>query len=259
MYPHSARALQADAVFVSAMQRSDELNASQTRRAVTVALSAYGGAGCAQRIAQEFGDHPETEAVRMRWARAAVAILEGSPGPEDTADGHSRHLRFGREPGGGILGDQVGMIRSCVRQRVGAVDDELIRVAGLATRVACQRMTPRYLKALSDSIEQVCCLPATFSWDRKATAYAEIVNLLADAAADPVLALLVRNVPGRLYDLMVTVGPAADDIIAGSRRRLRALIRARDAYGAGQEMEQNVRGLYWIAERPRDDQVRLAR
>jgi hypothetical protein len=30
-----------------------------------------------------------------------------------------------------------------------------------------------------------CCLPAAFAWDRKATAYAEIVNILADAAADP--------------------------------------------------------------------------
>jgi FCD domain-containing protein len=129
------------------------------------------------------------------------------------------------------------------------MDDELIRVAGLATRVACERMTPRYLRALSDSIEQVCCLPAMFAWDRKATAYAEIVNLLADAAADPVLALLLRNVPGRLYDLMVTVGPAADDVIAGSRRRLLALIRARGADGAGQEMEQHVEGLSWMAER----------
>ena len=76
------------------------------------------------------------------------------------------------------------------------MDDELIRVAGLATRVACQRMTPPYLKALSDSIEQVCCLPATFAWDRKAAAYAEIVNLLADAAADPVLALVRPAVAG---------------------------------------------------------------
>jgi len=129
------------------------------------------------------------------------------------------------------------------------MDDELIRVAGLAASVACRRMTAGYLKALSDSIEQVCCLPATFAWDRKATAYAEIVNLLADAAADPVLALLVRNLPGHLYDLMVTVGPTADDIIASSRRRLLALIRARDADGAGREMEQHVEGLSWIAER----------
>jgi GntR family transcriptional regulator, transcriptional repressor for pyruvate dehydrogenase complex len=128
------------------------------------------------------------------------------------------------------------------------MDDEPIRVAGLATRVACQRMTPHYLKALSDSIEQACCSPASFAWDRKATAYAEIVNLLADAAADPVLALLVRNLPGHLYDLMVRVGPAADDIIASSRRRLLALIRARDADCAGREMEQHLEGLSWMVE-----------
>ena len=129
------------------------------------------------------------------------------------------------------------------------MDDEPIRVAGLAARVACQRMTAGYLRALSDSIEQVCYLPATFAWDRKATAYAEIVNLLADAAADPILALLVRNLPGHLYDLMVTVGPTADDIIANSRRRLLALIRARDADGAGREMEQHLEGLSRTVER----------
>jgi DNA-binding FadR family transcriptional regulator len=48
---------------------------------------------------------------------------------------------------------------------------------------------------------------------------------------------------------MVTVGPTADDIIANSRRRLLALIRARDADGAGREMEQHVKGLSWIVER----------
>jgi hypothetical protein len=73
---HASSALQADALFASALQCSDELNGSQIRRAVTVALITYGGAGCAGRVAQEFGDHPETAAVRMRWARAAVALLE---------------------------------------------------------------------------------------------------------------------------------------------------------------------------------------
>jgi DNA-binding GntR family transcriptional regulator len=104
------------------------------------------------------------------------------------------------------------------------MDDELIRVAGLATRVACQRMTPCYLKALSDSIEQVCCVPATFAWDRKATAYAEIVNILADAAADPVLTLLVRNLPGhtrrrrrRAGDGAAPRGPVLDSGARASR------------------------------------------
>lgn len=122
-------------------------------------------------------------------------------------------------------------------------DDELIRVCGLAARVACRRMTPHYLKALGDSVEQVCGLPAVFAWDRKATAHAEIVNLLVDASADPILALLARNASGYLFDLMVTVGPAADDIIAGSRRRLLALVRARDADGAGREMERHLEDL----------------
>jgi len=47
MYPRSVRALRADALFVSALPRSGELNASQIRRAVMVALRPYAGAGCA--------------------------------------------------------------------------------------------------------------------------------------------------------------------------------------------------------------------
>ena len=82
MYPRSVHALQADALFASALQRSDELTVSQIRRAITVALDGYGVTGCAGRVAQEFGDHPEAAAARMRWARTAVAALERrSSGP----------------------------------------------------------------------------------------------------------------------------------------------------------------------------------
>jgi DNA-binding FadR family transcriptional regulator len=126
------------------------------------------------------------------------------------------------------------------------MDDELVQVCALATHVACQRMTPPHLKALRDSVEQACCLPTMIAWDRKVTAHAEILNLLADAAADPTLALLVRNAPGELYDLMITAGPAASGIIASSRRRLLALITAGDAAGAAGEMEQHLQGLLWM-------------
>ena len=64
------------ASLASALQRSDELTVSQIRRAITAALDGYGVTGCAGRVAQEFGDHPETAAARMRWARTAVAALE---------------------------------------------------------------------------------------------------------------------------------------------------------------------------------------
>lgn len=96
MYPRSVRALQADASFVSALQRSDEPNASQIRRAVMVTLNAYRGAGYAEWVAQEFGDHPETAAVRMRWARATVTILEGH-----RSRGHDRWPRSTAPPWAG--------------------------------------------------------------------------------------------------------------------------------------------------------------
>jgi DNA-binding FadR family transcriptional regulator len=126
------------------------------------------------------------------------------------------------------------------------MDDELVRVCAAAAYVACLRMSPQYLRALRDSIEQACCLPKYLGWDRKATAHAEIVNLLADASGDPALTLLLRNVPGQLHDLMMAVGPAASGITTGSRRRLLALLQAGDADGAAREMEQHLGVLLWM-------------
>ena len=138
-------------------------------------------------------------------------------------------------------------------------DDELIQVCAMAVRVACRRMTPRYLKALNDSVGQACCLPSRFDWDRKVTAHAEIINLLSEVAEDPALAVLLRDVPGQLHDLTVAVGPVASGIIAGSRRRLLALLQAGDADGAAHEMEKHLGGLLWmrgVFRRPAPDAVR---
>jgi hypothetical protein len=69
-----------DALFVSALQRSDEPRASQVRQAVAAALRRFGPPGCAERVAREFGDHPEIAAARMRWARGQIAQVFGTPG-----------------------------------------------------------------------------------------------------------------------------------------------------------------------------------
>ena len=73
MHHLSVGAARADALFVSDLQRSGEPSAGQVRLAVAAAIRAFGSRGCAERVAQEFGDHPETSALRMRWAREAVA------------------------------------------------------------------------------------------------------------------------------------------------------------------------------------------
>jgi hypothetical protein len=64
-------AARADALFASALQRSDEPGARQVEQAIAEAIRAFGDLGCAARVAQEYGEHPEMAASRMRWARAA--------------------------------------------------------------------------------------------------------------------------------------------------------------------------------------------
>jgi len=67
----------ADALFASSLQRSDEPTPAQVHQAVAAALAAFGIRGCAARVAQAYGEHPETAVPRMRWARAAVTRAPG--------------------------------------------------------------------------------------------------------------------------------------------------------------------------------------
>ena len=79
IYHPGTSAVWADALFASVLQRSDNPSARQVRKAVAAAVRAYGGLGCVQRVAQEFGDHPEASADRMRWARAVADELFAAP------------------------------------------------------------------------------------------------------------------------------------------------------------------------------------
>jgi hypothetical protein len=85
MYRPSTGAVWADALFASMLQRCDGPGADQVRVAVAAAMHAYGGHGCAERVAQEFGDHPETAVARMRWAREVVGEVFAAPGLNSTS------------------------------------------------------------------------------------------------------------------------------------------------------------------------------
>jgi len=77
----SADSVRADALFASALQRSDRPSPRQVRRAIAVAVARYGDSGCAARVAEAFGEHPETAVTRMRWARTTVADAFGAARP----------------------------------------------------------------------------------------------------------------------------------------------------------------------------------
>jgi hypothetical protein len=102
MYPCSIHTLQADALFASALQHNDDVSINHIRRAIAVALDAHGAAGCAGRVAQEFGDHPETAAIRMRWARAMAAALDSQPVPRVRRVAAADSSVLGRTPRAGL-------------------------------------------------------------------------------------------------------------------------------------------------------------
>jgi hypothetical protein len=64
--------LRSEALFVSQLQRSEHPTAELIRAAVTATMDRLGEAGCAELVAQEFGEHPDCAPGRMQWARHAV-------------------------------------------------------------------------------------------------------------------------------------------------------------------------------------------
>jgi hypothetical protein len=63
-----------EALFVSDVQRSQQPTLELIREAVTATVDRLGATGCAELVAQEFGEHPDCAIGRMRWARNAVRI-----------------------------------------------------------------------------------------------------------------------------------------------------------------------------------------
>jgi hypothetical protein len=61
-----------EALFASGLQRSDTPTTEMVAEVISHTVRQLGTRGCADRMAQEFGDHPEIAADRMRWIRQLV-------------------------------------------------------------------------------------------------------------------------------------------------------------------------------------------
>ena len=74
------------ALFASSLQRSDAPTPEVLTEVISQLVRRFGIAGCTGRVAQEFGDHPEAAASRMRWIRQLIGQAPappplGRPGP----------------------------------------------------------------------------------------------------------------------------------------------------------------------------------
>jgi hypothetical protein len=76
-------AARAEALFASSLSAYARPTAAEVAEAITLAVRRYGGTrGCAAEVAAEYGDHPETAALRMRWARQLVTAVYPVERPE---------------------------------------------------------------------------------------------------------------------------------------------------------------------------------
>jgi hypothetical protein len=72
MHPTADDTVRAEALFASDLQASDPITPQAVDDTVSTVLRSDGACECAARMAYEFGEHPETAAHRMRWARRAI-------------------------------------------------------------------------------------------------------------------------------------------------------------------------------------------
>ena len=86
------------ALFASSLQQSDAPTAETVAETIRATVRQFGIRGCVGVMAQEFGDHPEAAAERMRWVRQ---LLTGAPAPSQTNSLRSR--RRGVTQGGGVM------------------------------------------------------------------------------------------------------------------------------------------------------------
>jgi GntR family transcriptional repressor for pyruvate dehydrogenase complex len=126
-------------------------------------------------------------------------------------------------------------------------------------RVACEQRTPQDLHVLLASVDQACALPADATWDRKAAAHAEFHHLLAEASGASGYALLASFMGGSLEEMITLAGPAAEDLIIASRRRMLGHLALRDADGAAREMEDHMARLFQQVLRACVPQMRVGR
>jgi hypothetical protein len=67
-------------LFASALQQSDAPTATTAAEAATATVRRFGIQGCVNRMAQEFGDHPDQAAERMRWICQLTAQVSTAAG-----------------------------------------------------------------------------------------------------------------------------------------------------------------------------------
>jgi DNA-binding FadR family transcriptional regulator len=180
-------------------------------------------------LADQFGVSRNTvrEGLRMLEISGLIEVRKGSAGGA-----------YISKPTFAELARTMAEVFQLTNFSVSDIAEARIRIEEIVIRVACERMTDQMLRQMESNVAEASRLPAEGDWDRKALVHVEFHNLLADATGNPVLIVLMRSLSDLLRQLVLAIGPSADDVILQSRRRLLTHLRNGNAdrgCGAGRQ------------------------
>jgi hypothetical protein len=134
-----------EALFASGLQPSDAPTAERVAEAIDRTVRQFGVPGCIARMAQEFGDHPDQAAKRMRWVRQLIAEAPAPPqaraGPGPRCWSRERGVA---PPGGGDLrGGPAAPRQMMAAAAIEVVANQCGAASGLGTRLPWPSRAPR--------------------------------------------------------------------------------------------------------------------
>jgi len=112
------------------------------------------------------------------------------------------------------------------------------------TRLACQRATEEDLKAIEENVEASAAAVAADNVDERLEVNLAFHVLLARAAKNPLLMILVEALTDVQSKLLQVITPFAGNKVVQSRRRLLKHLRARDEDAAVREMQAHLTALH---------------
>jgi GntR family transcriptional repressor for pyruvate dehydrogenase complex len=168
--------------------------------------------------------------------------------------------------GGAFIGEgNPGLIGDSFRNLylLGSVSlDELTEarqwLESTVVRIAAARASPEDLAALEANVDEAERLFKAGRYDDKIDVHIEFHNLLAQAARNSVMIMLMGALMQVMRDFAHAVGGERNDLTIKARRRLLDCLRKRDAEGAAEAMAEHLKSLH-LRYRDRTPSRRAAR
>lgn len=179
------------------------------------------------------------EALRMLEIAGLVTLKKGHTGGAFVADASATSVAVSRGIQDGLTLTEYSF-RDLTEARIG--------LESMIVRFTCERATEDDINDLERLVEEAEGISSRENWPKKVARYLDFHMRLTAAARNPVLELLIAPIHELTSEIVLRVGPTAENTVWDSRQRLLAALRSRDGDAAVAEVNSSMEQLYfrWV-------------